>query len=94
MEVGETGIVGAGVPPLVEEVKRHENGCATIQYHLKVVAPARAMLLRYPDVIYKYVQVSNYIRLRQDHIYIHSEPSNYKIVPTLGERGASQVAQW
>lgn len=57
MEVGETGIVGAGVPPLVEEVKRHENGCATIQYHLKVVAPAQAMLLRYPDVIYKYVQV-------------------------------------
>ena len=69
MEVGETGIVGAGVPPLVEEVKRHENGCATIQYHLKVVAPAQAMLLKYPDVIYKYVQVSNYIRLWQDHIY-------------------------
>ena len=62
MEVGETGIVGAGVPPLVEEVKRHENGCATIQYHLKVVAPARAMLLRYPDVIYKYVQPN--LRLR------------------------------
>ena len=67
MEVGETGIVGAGVPPLVEEVTRHENGCATIQYHLKVVAPAQAMLLRYPDVIYKYVQVSNLIRLWQDH---------------------------
>ena len=40
MEVGEAGIVGAGVLPLVEEVKRLENGNVTIRYHPKVVAPA------------------------------------------------------
>lgn len=40
MEVGETGIAGAGVLPLVEEVKRLENDSVIIQYHPKVVAPA------------------------------------------------------
>lgn len=57
MEVGETGIVGAGVLLLVEEVKRLENGCATLQCHLKVVAPVQEMQLRYPDAIYKHAQV-------------------------------------
>lgn len=59
MEVGETGIVGAGVLLLVEEVKRLENGCATLQCHLKVVAPVQEMQLRYPDAIYKHAQVSS-----------------------------------
>lgn len=57
MEAGEAGRVGAGVLPLVEVVKRLENGCATIRYHPKVVAPAQGMLLRYPDAIYKHAQV-------------------------------------
>lgn len=57
MEVGETGIVGACVLLLVEEVKRPENGCATIQSHSKVVALVQEMLLRYPDAIYKHAQV-------------------------------------
>lgn len=57
MEAGETGIVGACVLPLVEEVKRPENGYATIQSHPKVVAPVQEMLLRYPDAIYKHAQV-------------------------------------
>lgn len=34
MEVGETGTVGASALPPVEEVKRLENGYATIQCHL------------------------------------------------------------
>ncbi|KAB1258939.1 Hemicentin-1 [Camelus dromedarius] len=59
MEVGETGIVGAGVLPLVEEVKRLEDDCVTIQCHLKVVAPAQEMLLRYPDAISKHAQSAN-----------------------------------
>lgn len=57
MEVGETGIAGACVLPLVEEVKRPENGCATIQSRSKVVAPVQEILLRYPDAIYKHAQV-------------------------------------
>lgn len=57
MEVGETGIVGASALPLVEEVKRLENGCATIQCHLKVGAPVQEMLLRCPDATCKHVQV-------------------------------------
>lgn len=67
MEVGETGIVGACVLPLVEEVKRPENGYATIQSHPKVVAPVQEMRLRYPDAIYKHAQVGNYVRLWQNH---------------------------
>lgn len=55
--VGETGKVGARVLLLVEEAKRPENGCATIQSHLTVGAPARETPLRFPDAIYKLVQV-------------------------------------
>lgn len=57
MEVGETGIIGGCVLPLVEEVKRRGNGCAIIQSHPKVVAPVQETLLRYPDAIYKHAQV-------------------------------------
>lgn len=57
MEVGEAGIVGASALPLVEEVKRLESGCATIQCRLKVVAPVQETLHRYPDAICKHVQV-------------------------------------
>lgn len=57
MEIGETGIAGATVLPLVEGVKRLGNGCATVPCHLQVVVPAQVMLLRCPDAIYKHVQV-------------------------------------
>lgn len=59
MEVGETGIIGASALSLVEEVKRLEDGCATIQCHLKVGGPVQEMLLRCPDAICNHVQVSN-----------------------------------
>lgn len=62
MGVGETGKVGARVLLLVEEAKRPENGCATIQSHLIVGAPAQETPLRFPDAIYKLVQVSNSVR--------------------------------
>lgn len=57
MDVGETGIVGADVLPPVEEVKRLENGCATILCRPEVVVPVLETLLRYPGAIYKHAQV-------------------------------------
>lgn len=57
MEIGETGVAGATVLPLVEEVKRLGTDYVTVHCHLKVVVPVQEMLLRCPDAIYKHVQV-------------------------------------
>lgn len=77
MGAGEAGIAGDHVLPLAEEVKRLGNGCATIQSHLKVVAPAQETLLRCPDAMCMRAQVSNGIRLRQDHYqHIYSLSAN------------------
>lgn len=77
MGAGETGIAGDCVLPLAEEVKRLENGCATIQSHLKGVAPAPETLLRCPDAMCTHAQVSNGVRLGQDHCqHIYSLSAN------------------
>lgn len=57
MGAGEAGMAGDRVLPLAEEAKRLENGCATIQSHLKVVAPAQETLLRCPDAMCMRAQV-------------------------------------
>lgn len=72
MGVGETGKVGAHVLLLVEEAKRPENGCATIQSHLTGGAPVQETPLRFPDAIYTLAQVSKSVRFWQNycwHIY-------------------------
>lgn len=102
MGVGEPGKVGVRVLLLVEEAKRPEKGCATIQSHLTVGAPVQETPPRFPDAIYTLAQVSNSVRLGQNyywHIYnllqikkrSHPEPTNYKTVLSLRGRIGGKV---
>lgn len=96
MGVGEAGRAGACVLLLVEGVKRLENGCATTQSLLTVGAPVQETPLRYPGAIHRLAQVSNsdlgrtmagtFTAFLQIKKGCHSEPINYKTVPSLGGR--------